>query len=474
MNNNMNKLTGTIEDAIGACGLRDGMAVDFHHHLRAGDMVTSMVVNIIGRMGFKDIKLCSSGIFDSMMDNGLAEQIRRGVITSVETTGTAPKLGKMISEGQLPKVCRLYTHGGRPRSIEEHDVEIDISFIAAPAADPMGNCNGVEGPNACGPLSYSMTSSRHARHTVVITDNLVPYPLRRVSIDETLVDCVVKVDSIGNPAGIATGTAKPTRDPIALILAEYSAAAIVGSGLIEEGFSFQAGSGGPSIAATRFVSEYMRDKKIHGSFILGGITGAGADMLDEGLFDAILDVQCFDRRAIESLRNDPRHREISDSLYANPIAKSCAVDSLDVVVLGGLEVDTQFNTNLTVNSAGYIVAGSGGHSDTAAGAKLALVVAPLMRTRFPSVVDKVVSVTTPGKDIDLLVTQYGVAVNPDNPELRERLRENRVKLVEIEELQRIAIDLSGKPKPLKFGDRVVAQVIHRDGYVIDEIRNIVH
>jgi citrate lyase subunit alpha/citrate CoA-transferase len=469
----MNKLAGSLEDVIKACGLRDGMSVDFHHHLRAGDLVTSMVMNAIGRMGFRDIKVCSSGIFNSMVEQGLGEQIRDGVVTSVETTGTASLLGKMISTCQLPKLCRLYTHGGRPRSIMERDVEIDISFVAASAADPMGNCNGIEGPNACGPLSYSATSAKYAKYTVVITDNLVPYPLQRVSIDETLVDFVVKADSIGDPASIATGTAKPTRDPIALILAEYTASAIAGSGLLKDGFSFQAGAGGPSIATTRFLSKYMIDNGIHGSFILGGITGAGADMLDEGLFDSILDVQCFDRRAIESLRADPRHREISDSCYANPIAKSCAVNNLDVVVLGGLEVDTNFNANLTVNSAGYIVAGSGGHSDTAAGAKLALIVAPLMRTRYPTIVEKATSVTTPGKDINAVVTQYGVAVNPNSPELKDRLKENRVKLVEIEDLQRIAREMSGAPRTLKFGDRVVAQVIHRDGYVIDEIRNVV-
>lgn len=469
----MSKLVKSLEDAIRACGLRDGMTVDFHHHLRAGDRVIPMVMNTIGEMGIKDIKLCASGLFDSMVERGLGEQVRDGVITSVEKTGNTKLLGAMISRGQLPRMCKLRTHGGRPRAMMEREVDIHITFVAAPTADPMGNCNGVDGPNACGSMGYAMTSTRYSKHTIVITDHLVPYPLQRVSIDETFVDYVVEVDSIGDPAGIATGIAKPTKDPIALVLAEYTAATIANSGLLKDGFSFQAGAGGPSIATTRFLSKYMHEHKIHGSFILGGITGSSVDLLNEGLFDTIMDVQCFDMRAIESMRTNPRHREISDSCYANPIMKSCAVNSLDTVVLGGLEVDINFNVNLAVNSAGYITGGSGGHSDTAAMAKLAIVVVPLVRTRFPTIVEKVTSVTTPGKDINCVVTQYGVAVNPGNPELRRRLKDGGVKVVEIEDLQRMAEGMTGKPRALKFGDRVVAQVIHRDGYVIDEIRNII-
>ena len=62
--------------------------------------------------------------------------------------------------------------------------------------------------------------------------------------------------------------------------------------------------------------------------------------------------------------------------------------------------------------------GSGGHSDTAAGAKLAMIIAPLFRARLPIVTERVRCISTPGRDVDVLVTQRGVAVNPRRAELR--------------------------------------------------------
>ncbi len=53
----------------------------------------------------------------------------------------------------------------------------------------------------------------YADKVIVITDNLVPYPLADFSISETYVDYVVQVESIGDPAGIVSGT---TRSPAAL------------------------------------------------------------------------------------------------------------------------------------------------------------------------------------------------------------------------------------------------------------------
>lgn len=102
--------------------------------------------------------------------------------------------------------------------------------------------------------------------------------------------------------------------------------------------------------------------------------------------------------------------------------RSSAVDSLDVVILGATQIDTDFNVNVHTDSNGYIMGGSGGHSDTAAGAKMAMIIAPLTRARLSIVVDRVLTVSTPGSTIDVLVTQRGIAVNPRQQELKERLR----------------------------------------------------
>ena len=158
--------------------------------------------------------------------------------------------------------------------------------------------------------------------------------------------------------------------------------------------------------------------------------------------------------------------------YASPAAKSAVVDSLDVVILGATEIDTDFNVNVHTDSSGRIMGGSGGHSDTAAGAKLSMIIAPLFRARLPIVTDRVQCISTPGRDIDVLVTQRGVAVNPKNTELLSRLKEARLPVMDIRELQAVAEKITGKPTRVAHEGRTVANVIYRDGTVIDTIRSV--
>lgn len=51
------------------------------------------------------------------------------------------------------------------------------------------------------------------------------------------------------------------------------------------------------------------------------------------------------------------------------------VDRLDVVILSALEIDVNFNVNVITGSDGVIRGASGGHSDAAAGANFAVIVA---------------------------------------------------------------------------------------------------
>ena len=139
------------------------------------------------------------------------------------------------------------------------------------------------------------------------------------------------------------------------------------------------------------------------------------DMLRAGCFQSLLDVQCFDLQAVESLRTDPRHQEISALHYASPTMRSAVVDSLDVVILGATEI------------------------------------------------------STPGRDIDVLVTQGGIAVNPKNGALAQRLRDAGLPVLDIHELKAKAEAITGTPKALPKGDRVVAEVISRDGETLDRI-----
>ena len=117
--------------------------------------------------------------------------------------------------------------------------------------------------------------------------------------------------------------------------------------------------------------------------------------------------------------------------------------------------------------------GSGGHCDTAAGAKLAIVVAPLIRARLPLIVDHVLCKSTPGDTIDVIVTQRGIAVNPKRAELKEKLVKAGLPVKDISELKAIAEEITGVPKEIKRGDRVVANVLYRDGTLLDTIKNTI-
>lgn len=462
----MSKLVSSLREAIAASGLRDGMTVSFHHHLRSGDYVINMVMNEIAAMGIKNLTVNASSLFD--VHAPLAEHIKSGVITRIITDYMSEGLGKYISAGIMEQPVEFMTHGGRPTAIMQGKTPIDVAFVAAPAADCEGSCTGKIGRSACGSLGYAFADAELAKKTVVITDGLCER-LEEPSIDGKYVDFVVSVDEIGDPRGIVSGTTTITRDPVGLIMARDAADVIKYSGLLKDGFSFQTGAGGASLAAAKFLMEIMLEEKIHGGFGLGGITGYMVDMLRAGCFEELRDVQCFDLKAVESIRTDPRHHEISAFEYASPANGHAWVNSLDAVILGATEIDTDFNVNVHTNSSGTIMGGSGGHSDTAAGAKLAMVIAPLFRARQPIITERVSCVSTPGRDIDVLVTQYGIAVNPKNEELRDRLIRAHLPIVSIEELKAKAESLCGVPKALEHGDKIVAKVIGRDGEVQDLI-----
>ena len=466
----MNKLIGSVKEAIEKAGLKDGMTISFHHHMRNGDYVLNMVLDAAARMGIRDLTVNASSIFD--IHEPIIEHIKNGVVTGLECNYMGAKVGKAISKGILAKPVIFRSHGGRAGDMENGSSKIDLAFLAAPCADEMGNCSGKYGPSACGSLGYAFSDALHADKVVVLTDNLVPCPLKDTSIHEGYVDYVVQVEQIGDPARIVSGTTKITRDPVGLRIAGLAAQVVKHSGYLKDGFSFQTGAGGASLAVAKYVEEMMEKEHIKGSFCMGGITGYMVDMANKGYFDTILDVQCFDLKAIESIRENPKHQEISAMRYASPAAKSAAVDSLDVVILGATQVDVNFNVNVHTDSNGYIMGGSGGHCDTAAGAKLAIIVAPLIRARLPLIVDEVLCKSTPGETVDVVVTQRGIAVNPKQKELKEKLIKAGLPVKDIEELKQIAEDIAGVPKRVEMGERVVANVLYRDGTLLDTIKNV--
>jgi citrate lyase subunit alpha/citrate CoA-transferase len=463
------KLCGSLREAIEKSGLESGMTIATHHHLRNGDLLLNQLVRECDAMGLRDLTIASSSVHPVHAE--LIPYIRKGVVTRCET-GVNGLIGELVSKGELDFPIVVRSHGGRARSIVEGQVPVDVAFIAAPCCDETGNLNGVSGPAACGSLGYAFTDARYARKVVAVTDNLVLYPAAPVSISQSDVDWVVKVDSLGDPKKIVSTTTRITRDPAGLLIARYACEVIEAAGLLRDGFSFQTGSGGTSLAVADMVKNRMRELGVKGSFGCGGITGYFVDMLEEGFFQTLFDVQCFDLKAVESIGRNMRHREISADLYANPFNRGCVVNRLDCVILGATEVDVDFNVNVNTESNGYLLHNTGGHCDTAAGAKLAIVVAPSIRGRLPIIRDQVTTITTPGDTVDVVVTERGIAVADRHAELKQELLRRRLPVKGIRELHEEICRLTGKPRPIEFTDEVVALIEYRDGTIIDAVRRV--
>jgi citrate lyase subunit alpha/citrate CoA-transferase len=464
------KMVNHLKDVFQEIPITDGMTLSFHHHFRNGDGVVNQVLATAAALGIKNLKVALSSVFP--VHEPLIGHIQNGVVTALDTNYISGPVAKAITGGLLPTPVILRTHGGRARAIECGQLHIDVAFIASPAADEYGNLNGVQGPAACGSLGYAFPDAEYADHVVAVTDYIVEYPLAPISIPQCRVDYVVKVECAGDPKGIVSGTTKITKDPVGLKIAAMAAKVIEATGLLKNGFSFQTGAGGASLAVAHFVRQMMEKKNIVGSFALGGITGHMVDMLEKGLFKKLMDVQGFDLEAIRSIQSNPNHLEVSANFYASPFNAGCAVNKLDVVVLGATEIDTDFHVNVVTGSDGVIMGGSGGHADAAAGAKVTIIVANLIRSRLPIIVDQVLTVTTPGETVDVLVTERGVAVNPNRPELLEQFLVAGLPVKEIQELKAMAEKIAGVPQKIKTKDRVVAVVEYRDGSVIDVVRQV--
>lgn len=464
------KLASSLEDAIRRSGLKDGDTISFHHHFRGGDKIVMLVVDELARLGFKNLTLAPSSLHDA--HGGLVEHIQNGVISKIYSSGVRGALAKAVSNGLMDEPITIHSHGGRVALLQTGELHIDVAFIGVSACDPLGNANGVTGRSHCGSLGYAMVDAEFADRVVMVTEEIVPYPNTPASIRQDQVDVIAVVDSVGDPKKISTGAARATSNPRELLIANLAAEVIEHCGLFEEGFSIQTGSGGASTATMRFMSERMKRKGITAGWALGGMTGAMVDLQNEGLIDTLVDTQSFDIVAADNILSGNKHHEISASEYANPFAKGTAVDMLDMVILSALEIDLNFNVNVLTGSDGIVMGASGGHCDTAAGAKLSIITGPLLRGRIPTVVEEVTTLITPGVNIGVLVTDHGIAVNPNKPDLEARLREAKLPVFSIQELYEKSVKIAGKPKPLEFGDKPVAVVRYRDGQVLDIVHEI--
>lgn len=452
--------------ALQAVGLRDGMTVSFHHHLRNGDGVMNAVMAAVAQAGIGDLTLAPSSVF--AVHAPLADHMLRGTVTGLRTAYMAGPVAQAVGQGGLARPAVLHTHGGRARDIETGRLRIDVAFVAAAMADHAGNLSGAHGPSAFGPIGYGQVDAARARHVVAVTDCLVQELPGAADIPAAQVDHLVVLDRIGDAASIASGTTRITTDPTGLRIAGLAADLIAASGLMRQGMSFQTGAGGTSLAVAARLGHLLAQAGIRAGFASGGITAPIVALHRAGLVDRLWNVQSFDLDAVASFATDPLHFGMSASRYANPARADAIVNALDVMILGATEVGADFDVNLTTGSDGTIMGGSGGHADAAAGAKLAIVVTPLETRGWPRLVERVTCRTTPGAHIDAVVTQAGIAINPRRPDLAARARQAGLPVMALSEMRALC-----PPPPVSRAvpdAPVVAVCEYRDGSVIDLVR----
>ena len=309
MRNDHDKMVKDIHEALVKCNAHDGMTVSFHHHFREGDLVVCMVMEEIHKMGFKNITLSASSL--GKAHDALVPMIEDGTIVNIESSGVRGKIGDAISHGKLKGLATMRSHGGRVRAIETGETHVDIAFIGAPSCDEYGNCSGMGGKTNCGVLSYAYVDAEMADYVVAVTDCLVDYPNYPAEINQTKVDYVCVVDQIGIPEKIATGAAKPTTDQRKILMAEYCTQVVANTPYFKDGFSYQTGVGGASIASTISLSKIMEEKNIHMGLGVGGLTKPMCELLDRGLARKLVDTQDFDLDAVNNVRTNPNHFPIS-------------------------------------------------------------------------------------------------------------------------------------------------------------------
>lgn len=461
-----NKIVGSLKEALKLCGLSDGMTISTHHHFRNGDMIANKVFDIAAELGVKNLRWFPSAVFPC--HEPIIKHMESGVVHHIEGSLNGP-LGDYCSRGKMKGMGVLRSHGGRYRAIQDGDVHIDIAVLAAPTADAFGNANGLYGKSACGPLSLAKPDSLYADKVIVVTDNLVPFPCYPWEIVGNYVDCVVVMDKIGEPSKIVSGTTKITGNPDKLKIAEMAASFIRDAGLLHDGFNFQAGAGGTSLAFVNFLEKIMKEEGVRARAMVGGITGYVVKILEEGLGDYILDGQSFDLEAIRSLRENANHVTFDLLQCYNFHSKGNTTSMMDAIVLGATEVDANFNANVVTHSDGRMLHGIGGWQNSLL-AKCTILTIPSVRRGMPMIRDEVTTLVGPGELIDVVVTERGIAINPRRKDLIEATSDSELPIKTIEEIKKEAEDECGrKAAEAEHGDKVVAVVEWIDGTILDSI-----
>jgi citrate lyase subunit alpha/citrate CoA-transferase len=263
-----------------------------------------------------------------------------------------------------------------------------------------------------------------------------------------------------------------TKSPDRLLIAEYCARFVRDTGIMRDGFSFQAGAGGTALSFGIYLKEMMKAAGVKAGFVRGGSNKYLVEMLEEGLTPVILDGQTFDLEGVRSMRENPGHQNTSPFTSYNDHGKGNFASMVDVVILGATEVDTDFNANVVTHTDGRLLHGIGGWQNCLH-AKCTILAVPAFRNRIPVILDRVTTLVGPGELIDVIATERGLCINPARQDLLEAARGSDVPILEIHDLKReVERICGGPPARPRLGDKIVAAIQWVDGTTLDSVRAV--
>ena len=476
----------TLEDAFSV--VRDGDAVSFPHYYRnGGDRFLRAVIGELKRRGLKGIRLIGNAYFGEL--DYLVEAVKDGTIAYLYGNPYG-SLAKAAAAGTLLPVRIIgCSHGGRQRDIMLGIEPVRLAVFPAPAADTWGNASGVLGKpeERCGPLGLFDADVRYADYSCVCAGTVFDRFLTHRSLSMEYVDYVVPFEGVGDGAGIGAGTLDLARvmGGENLKVADRVMALLGAAGLLRSGVAFQSGSGA-SLAILQRLSDHFVKNNLKASFTIGGITQIHVEMLRRGAVELIMHGQCFQPTDLvfDSLLNDPGHQEVSTSIYASLACKGTLTPLLDFALLSCAEIDTTFNVNTVTGYDGRYVGGIGGGPNVGR-SKLTVIfttLAGFSKRRgqaYPSIRERVNTVTMPGELVDVVITEEDAVVNPASRSpyvaaLVDNAGKAGISLISMEELAAKALAKAKELGPLMPEPELTGEAVEivkaDDGSILDVVR----
>jgi citrate lyase subunit alpha/citrate CoA-transferase len=478
----------TLEEAFSV--VRDGDAVSFPHYYRnGGDRFLRALIAELKRRGLKGIRLIGNAYFGEL--DYLVEAVKDGTIAYLYGNPYGG-LAKAAAAGTLLPVRIVgCSHGGRQRDIMLGIEPVRLAAFPAPAADRWGNASGVLGKpeERCGPLGLFDADVRYADYSCVCAGTVLDRFLPHRSLSMEYVDFVVPFENVGDGAGIGAGTLDLARimGGENLKVADRVMALLGAAGLLRSGVAFQSGSGA-SLAILQRLSDHFVEHGLVASFTIGGITQIHVEMLRRGAVELIMHGQCFQPTDVvfDSLLNDPGHQEVSTSIYANLACKGTLTPLLDFALLSCAEIDTAFNVNTVTGYDGRYVGGIGGGPNVGR-SKLTIIfttLAGFSKRRgqaYPSIRERVNTVTMPGELVDVVITEEDAVVNPASRSphvaaLKDNAGKAGISLISMDELAAKAVARAKELGPLMPEPDLTGEAVEivkaDDGSILDVVRQV--